>query len=65
MTSHKLLWDEIQNRAIKFSNAWQNASSEKSQKHDFIRALLNVFGITENVGEFEKTIKAGQGRSNF
>ena len=61
----KLRWDEIEVRAITFSKEYESAASEKSQKGDFVRAFLRVFGVEKNVGEFEKTIKVSQGRSNF
>jgi hypothetical protein len=50
---------------VKFSGDWAGAASEKSEKHDFIRAFLNVFRANGIVGEFEKTIRTADGRANF
>jgi len=51
--------------ALRFSKAWSSASSEKSHKHDFIRAFLAVFGAPHDAGEFERTIRTADGRANF
>ena len=65
MSNHKLLWEEIQARAIKFSKAWKAASRERAQFQDWARALLGVFGVTGYVGEFDRPIKVGPKRTNY
>ena len=52
--------EEIEIRAVTFSKQHAEDKSEESQKHDFIRDFLKVFGQTENVGEFEKHVKTTQ-----
>jgi len=37
-------WTDVCERAVAFSKEWEKACSEKSQKHDFLRAFLRVFG---------------------
>jgi hypothetical protein len=46
-------WAAIAGFAIQFSKKGENAGSEKSQTHDFIRAFLRIFGVAEDVGEFK------------
>ncbi|MCL1908115.1 MAG: hypothetical protein FWG12_01955 [Holophagaceae bacterium] len=58
-------WATIGEWAISFAKEWENARSEKSQGHDFIRAFLRVFGHAKNVGEFEKPITTPDGRTNY
>jgi len=58
-------WAAIAETALRFSRAWASASSEKSHKHDFVRAFLAVFGAPQGAGEFERTIKTADGRANF
>jgi len=58
-------WAAIAGTALRFSKAWSSASSEKSHKHDFVRAFLAVFGAPAGAGEFERTIKTADGRANF
>jgi len=58
-------WAAIAETALRFSKAWASASSEKSHKHDFVRAFLAVFGAPQGAGEFERTIKTADGHANF
>lgn len=53
-----LSWNEIKDRALKFSNEWKDDSSEDAEAKSFLEAFFNVFGITrKRVGSFEHKIK--------
>jgi hypothetical protein len=53
-----LSWNEIKNRAIKFSKEWENVSSEKAEAKTFWDEFFDVFGITRRrVASFEEPVK--------
>jgi hypothetical protein len=58
-------WAAVEESAVRFSKAWAGASSEKSEPRDFIRAFLGVFGAVADAGEFERTIRTADGRTDF
>jgi len=53
-----LSWNEIKDRAIKFSKEWANTSNEEADAKPFLDAFFDVFGITrKKIGTFEHRVK--------
>ena len=51
-------WNEIKERAIKFSNDWKDAHNEEADAKPFLVEFFNVFGITSRkVATFEYRVK--------
>ena len=51
-------WNEIKERAIKFSNEWKEAHNEEADAKPFLVEFFNVFGITSRkVSTFEHRVK--------
>ena len=40
-----LSWNEIKDRALKFSNEWVDETKERAEKDSFWNDFFNVFGI--------------------
>lgn len=53
-----LSWNEIKERAVKFSKEWQETSNEEADAKPFLDAFFEVFGISrKKIGTFEHRIK--------
>ena len=53
-----LSWNEIKDRAIKFSKEWEGTINEEADAKPFLEAFFEVFGITrKRVGTFEHRVK--------
>ncbi len=53
-----LSWNEIKDRAVKFSKEWANTANEEADAKPFLVDFFNVFGISQKrVGTFEHRIK--------
>ncbi len=53
-----LSWNEIKDRAVKFTNEWNNAFNEDADAKPFLVAFFNVFGINQRkVATFEHRVK--------
>ena len=53
-----LSWNEIKDRALKFSQEWAEASNEDADAKPFLVEFFNVFGITSRrVASFEHRVK--------
>lgn len=53
-----LIWNEIKDRALKFSKEWEDTLSEDAEAKSFLDAFFNVFGIPrKKIGTFEHRIK--------
>jgi hypothetical protein len=53
-----LSWNEIRERALKFSKEWAEASKEEADAKPFLVDFFNVFGITsKRVATFEHRVK--------
>jgi len=62
----KLSWNEIYNRALKFSKDWKNASDEKSQAQLFLNDFFHVFGVDlKRVALFEQKVPMGENRDGY
>lgn len=52
-----LSWNEIKDRAIRFSKEWENESSERAEARTFWDQFFDVFGISRRkIGSFEKPV---------
>ena len=61
-----LSWNEIKDRALKFSNEWADASSEEADAKPFLVEFFNVFGISrKRVGTFEHRVKKLDDRDGY
>jgi len=53
-----LSWNEIKDRALKFSKEWAGTSNEEADAKPFLVEFFNVFGITsKRVSTFEHRVK--------
>jgi hypothetical protein len=53
-----LSWNEIKDRAVRFSKEWENTTNEEADAKPFLDAFFEVFGITrKKIGTFEHRVK--------
>jgi hypothetical protein len=53
-----LSWNEIKDRAVKFSKEWKGTTNEEADAKPFLDAFFDVFGITrKKIGTFEHRVK--------
>lgn len=53
-----LSWNEIKDRALKFSKEWKGTENEEADVKPFLDAFFDVFGITrKKIGTFEHRVK--------
>jgi len=53
-----LSWNEIKDRALKFSKEWAGTSNEDADAKPFLDAFFDVFGISrKKIGTFEHRVK--------
>jgi hypothetical protein len=53
-----LSWNEIKDRALKFSKEWAGTENEEADAKPFLDAFFDVFGITrKKIGTFEHRVK--------
>lgn len=61
----QLSWNEVRDRAIKFSRRWNEADSERSEKQTFWNEFFDVFGIRRaSVASFEENVKNLRGNTS-
>ena len=61
-----LSWNEIKDRALKFSNEWSEETKERAEKDSFWNDFFNVFGISRRrVATFEEPVKKISGSQGF
>lgn len=62
----KLSWNEVRDRAIRFSRRWaENTSSERSEKQTFWNEFFDVFGIRRaSVASFEENVRNLRGNTS-
>jgi hypothetical protein len=59
-------WNEIKDRALKFSNEWAAEASEDAEAKSFLDAFFNVFGVPrKRVAAFEKKVKKIDGKDGY
>jgi type I restriction-modification system DNA methylase subunit len=53
-----LSWNEIKDRALKFSKDWEHTTNEEADAKPFLDAFFDVFGISRRkIGSFEHRVK--------
>lgn len=61
-----LSWNEIKDRALKFSREWADEASEDAEAKSFWDGFFNIFGVSRRrVGTFEQKVKKLDGRDGF
>ncbi len=61
-----LSWNEIKDRALKFTKEWEGESRERAEKDSFWNDFFNVFGISRRrVATFEEPVKKLDNRQGF
>lgn len=61
-----LSWNEIKDRALKFSHEWADESSEDAEAKSFWDAFFTVFGVPRRrVATFEEPVKKSDGHGGF
>ena len=61
-----LSWNEIKDRALKFSREWANESSEDAEAKSFWDNFFDVFGVSRRrVANFEKKVKKLDGKDGY
>ena len=53
-----LSWNEIKDRALRFSKEWENTTNEEADAKPFLDAFFDVFGISlKKMETFENKVK--------
>jgi hypothetical protein len=61
-----LSWNEIKDRALKFSKEWENDFNEDAEAKSFMDDFFNVFGVPRRrVASFEIHVKKEDGKQGF
>jgi hypothetical protein len=61
-----LSWNEIKDRALKFSREWAGESSEDAEAKSFLNDFFNVFGVPRRrVATFEHRVKKQDGKDGY
>ncbi|MDP8201762.1 MAG: hypothetical protein P9M11_06425 [Candidatus Tenebribacter burtonii] len=61
-----LSWNEIKDRALKFTNEWKDETRERAEKDTFWNDFFNVFGITRRrLATFEEPVKKLNNKQGF
>ncbi len=61
-----LSWNEIKDRAVRFSKEWENDFNEDAEAKSFMDDFFNVFGVPRRrVASFETHIKKEDGKQGF
>jgi hypothetical protein len=61
-----LNWNEIKDRALRFSREWQDESSEDAEAKSFWDGFFDVFGVSRRrVANFERKVKKLDGKDGY
>jgi len=61
-----LSWNEIKDRALRFSREWADEASEDAEAQSFWNGFFDVFGVPRRkVANFEKKVKKIDGRDGY
>ena len=61
-----LSWNEIKERAVKFSKEWANYSNEEADAKPFLVEFFHIFGIySKKVATFEHRVKKLDERDGY
>lgn len=59
-------WNEIKDRALRFSKEWADEVSEDAEAKSFWDGFFDVFGVSRRrVASFEKRVKKIDGRDGY
>jgi hypothetical protein len=59
-------WNEIKDRALKFTHEWSEEASEDAEAKSFLDAFFNVFGVPRRrAATFEKRVKKLEGKDGY
>ncbi|HVZ79829.1 MAG TPA: DNA methyltransferase [bacterium] len=62
----RLSWNEIRDRALKFSGNWKDVSSEDGEAQTFWNEFFEIFGIRRRtVASFEEPVRTIKGKYHF
>jgi hypothetical protein len=62
----QLSWNEIRDRALRFSREWADETSEDAEAKSFWDAFFDVFGVTRRrLASFEQPVKKADGKGGF
>lgn len=66
ITPMALSWNEITERAIKFSEEWQGVTTEDAEAKPFLTDFFNIFGINRRrVATFEEAVKIRPDKAGY
>ncbi|WP_201257716.1 class I SAM-dependent DNA methyltransferase [Luteimonas sp. JM171] len=61
-----LSWNEIKDRALRFSREWADETDEHAEAKSFWDGFFNIFGVSRRrVANFEKRVKKLDGRDGY
>lgn len=61
-----LSWNEIKDRALRFSKDWEGESRERAEKDTFWNEFFEVFGIKRRrIAVYEKAVKKLGNKTGF
>lgn len=61
-----LSWNEIKQRAVKFSKEWEDVTDESAESQTFLNEFFEVFGVSRRrVSTFEKPVQKLDGREGY
>lgn len=61
-----LSWNEIKDRALRFSKEWEDESREDAEAKSFLDGFFNVFGVPRRrVATFEERVKNISGKTGY
>ncbi len=61
-----LSWNEIRDRALKFSREWADETSEDAEAKSFWDSFFDVFGVSRRrLASFEQPVKKSDGKGGF
>ncbi|HEX7325069.1 MAG TPA: type IIL restriction-modification enzyme MmeI [Rhodanobacteraceae bacterium] len=65
-SSMPLSWNEIKDRALRFSREWAGEASEDAEAQSFWNGFFDVFGVSRRrVANFERKVKKIDGRDGY
>lgn len=61
-----LSWNEVKDRAVRFSKEWENECSEDAEAKSFLDGFFKVFGITRRrMASFEQKVKKAGDKDGY
>ena len=61
-----LSWNEVKDRAVRFSKEWENEIREDAEAKSFLDGFFSIFGITrQRMASFKQRVKKAGNRDGF